>query len=1143
MRGLIVLCFVLLRLVCSAQSSANLNVDKIVKVQDSIQLNLYSIQKESFSVRIKDSIDLDKDKYKIDFSKGILYLQTNRIEEDSLTVSYLKYPSFLTKKYFTLSDSLIVPVNKGIARLHSLSTPNAKNKSSFQILEGLNTSGSISRGITIGSNQNSVFNSELDLQISGKLNKNITLKASLQDSNIPIQEGGFSQGLDEFDQVFIEISSKKWNLRAGDIQLSEQGSIFSSYTKKLQGILLSTEFSGEKVSGRAYASGALVRGVFTSSSIVGQEGNQGPYKLIGDNGELFVLIVSGSEKVYVNGLLLERGQNKDYVIDYNAGEVVFNSTFLITSDMRIEVQYQTSQQNFSRLLGVAGAKLKGEKWGFNTFVYLENDLRNQTLLQDLNDSDKQLLSEAGDDESRKVTTSVVETEFREGAILYTLEEINGISQYVYFEGDSAPEEALFEVLFSNVGQGNGDYNLINSGGGTQIYEYVDLIDGVSQGLYDPITLLKAPEKLQVAVLKGYYNPSDKLGVELELSGSKNDLNLFSSLDDEDNDGFAAHVKLNNKIYQSKKSSFNINTETSIDFVHKNFIGIERFYNIEFDRDWNLNEEINQNQLLTNVNLGVNYSNILQLNYGLQYLDFQEQYAGIRHVLNSKLNIKKWSLLNNFSNLESEGANFDTEFLRGNTNLIYTNNKFWGGAKANFESNKEENIQTQELSLNSQRNSAYEVYSGVGDSTNIYIKAGYRYRENDSIFNSKLQRVTKSNTFYVNSVIINKPATNLSAFVNYRTQKDIRQQKDVKNLNTRFIFRKNLFANKVQLNTLFESQGGTFAQQDFTFVEVDAGNGVYVWNDYNEDGIQSFDEFEISVFADQATFIRVLLPNQVFRDTYQNKYSQQVSFNFSSLKKSKNSFYKFASHFYNQVSYIIDRKTLREDSNIELNVFKDSSNDIGLNSSIRNSLFFNRGKQHFSTTYNYIESRLNSLLITGSQFRNVKSHEVSFAHKIKESWLIDLQLISGNTLSETENITSSQNFEITNVEAEPKLSYLFNQQSSLFFQYSISDKQNVIGDKETLLQQKLGTGFRFSSAKKGTITASFDWFENDFKGSSFSNVGFQLLEGLSAGTNFTWRIFVQKKITKFLELNIDYLGRKSEESRAIHTGNVQLRAFF
>src|SRR5690606_34608986 len=106
----------------------------------------------------------------------------------------------------------------------------------FTPFDGLTTSGSISSGVTVGNNQNSVLNSQLDLQISGKLSDRVSLRASIQDANIPLQESGYSQRLDEFDQVFIELFSDNWRIRAGDIDLQNNDSYFASFTKRVQGL-------------------------------------------------------------------------------------------------------------------------------------------------------------------------------------------------------------------------------------------------------------------------------------------------------------------------------------------------------------------------------------------------------------------------------------------------------------------------------------------------------------------------------------------------------------------------------------------------------------------------------------------------------------------------------------------------------------------------------------------------------------------------------------------------------------------------------------------------------------------------------------------------------------------------------------------
>jgi len=399
-----------------SQKIPSLQQLKTVKVSDTISIDTLSIQRENFKLRYTNQTEVDTSLYRINYEKAKLYLKSDLLKVDSLTVCYLNYPNFLTKKYQLLNPNLIIPKNTQALKFYKLTQPNFKRTST--LFDGLSTSGSISRGITVGSNQNSVFNSELDLQLSGKLSENITLKASLQDSNIPIQQGGYSQAIDEFDQIFIELQAKNWGIRAGDIQLTEQKSIFASFTKKLQGLSATATLNGANSQTKIYGSGALVRGVFNQSIIKGQEGNQGPYKLIGQNGELLVLIVSGSERVYVNGLALKRGENNDYIIDYNAGEIRFNPTYPITADMRINVEYQTTQSNFARIFGYGGATHTSDKLNLQGFVYTENDLRDQTLQQNLSNEQKTVLSQAGDDPEKAISPSAIPDTFGENKTLY-----------------------------------------------------------------------------------------------------------------------------------------------------------------------------------------------------------------------------------------------------------------------------------------------------------------------------------------------------------------------------------------------------------------------------------------------------------------------------------------------------------------------------------------------------------------------------------------------------------------------------------------------------------------------------------------------------------------------------------------------------
>ena len=90
---------------------------------------------------------------------------------------------------------------------------------------------------------------------------------------------------------------------------------------------------------------------------------------------------------------------------------------------------------------------------------------------------------------------------------------------------------------------------------------------------------------------------------------------------------------------------------------------------------------------------------------------------------------------------------------------------------------------------------------------------------------------------------------------------------------------------MQITTAYETTSGSIAQQEFTYLEVDAGQGVYTWNDYNGNGIHELQEFEVAPFPDQAKYVRVFLPNQIFVKTHQNKFSASLTLNQSQWQNS------------------------------------------------------------------------------------------------------------------------------------------------------------------------------------------------------------------------------------------------------------------
>jgi hypothetical protein len=215
------------------------------------------------------------------------------------------------------------------------------------------------------------------------------------------------------------------------------------------------------------------------------------------------------------------------------------------------------------------------------------------------------------------------------------------------------------------------------------------------------------------------------------------------------------------------------------------------------------------------------------------------------------------------------------------------------------------------------------------------------------------------------------------------------RKNEPSLNSRVLYNDRFFNQFLQVGTVYETSSGQIARQEYNYLEVPAGQGVYAWNDYNNNGIKELDEFEIAPFPDQAKFIRIFLPNRVYDKTNQNKFSQSLTVNPLQWQNEKG-FKKIVSYFYNQTSFIMDRKVKSDGGNFELNPFHSSEENIlGLNSSFRNSLFYNRGKQKHSVTYSYLVNEGKNLLTIGSQSVKNNSHQLQYTHLYQKSWLLNL----------------------------------------------------------------------------------------------------------------------------------------------------------
>ena len=185
----------------------------------------------------------------------------------------------------------------------------------------------------------------------------------------------------------------------------------------------------------------------------------------------------------------------------------------------------------------------------------------------------------------------------------------------------------------------------------------------------------------------------------------------------------------------------------------------------------------------------------------------------------------------------------------------------------------------------------------------------------------------------------------------------------------------------------------------------------------------------------------------------------------------------------------------------------------------------------------------TLLATGFDSRSNDYHELSIRWNIKRIFSIEAKSQVGTKVSNAD-YTSGRNYALNYYFVQPSLIFQPTTTYRITLDGKYSDKlnsQEFGGEKATVAE--LGTTFKYNQAEKGSLQGGFKWVEIAYNGNEFSALGFEMLEGLRTGTNFTWNVSYQRSVSKNLQLNIQYNGRKSETNRTIHSGGMEIRAFF
>jgi hypothetical protein len=1081
---------------------------------------------------------------------------------DSIVVRYQRFPYNFEKIHFHKDQNDLYRDLSRRSDPFTITYGDSRRNTIMQN-DGLSKNGSISRGISFGNNQDVVVNSNLNLQVSGKLTPEIDILMAATDNNIPFQADGTTAQLQEFDKVFIQLNNETTKLIVGDYQLSRpQTGYFMNFYKRAQGFYMDNAYrdstSRRPLVFRTQVAGAVSRGKFSRQVFFGVESNQGPYRLRGANNEPFIIVLSGTEKIYIDGRLMQRGQENDYIIDYNTGELTFTARQLITKDKRIVAEFQYAERNYARSLFFFGEEVEAGKAKVFFNFFSEQDNKNRPLQQTLSQPQKNVLIAIGDTLEKAMFTGVEESAFNNSDVFYARRDTlvdSAIYTGVYVHSTD-PEIARYRLKFSSVGAGRGNYQQVGSSANGRVYRWVAPVAGQPQGSYEPVIPLAAPRQQQMLTGGVTWSLTANNSLHAEGVYTKNDINRFSGHDKRNDEGSGVKLISRNTTVLSRDTTvketqlqYNLNYE----FVQQRFTQVERFRNIEFERDWNrpLSGVLFNDQHLGGAEVGVTRGTGISALYGVNLFREGDSYKGERQSLalgyRDKLHSASYS--GSYLTTDDSVSRQGTEFYRHKSLL----SRRVGKIRLSYADEFERNL----FMLPGSRTllpRAYQFWEWEGsianaDSGKNNVKLFYRERRDKLNYGNRLLDSTHATGAGLQASINSIRNNPFAVLVTYR-------QLGLKNVVGDFLKPDQTLLNRVEYNPrwfrgfitaglFYETGYGLENKREFYYLEVVPGQGQFAWNDYNGNGIRELNEFESAQFSDQARFIRIYTPTNEYVKVLQNQVSVSMTLRPSSILNSERPIPRFLGRWYFQSALRRDNKLGDREGFSHYNpfLFVPDSQLLGSNENLRQSVFFNQSSAVFGADYTRLDNRSRQLMTNGLEERTLVSHEIRWRFNFLRSWSVNSSSIwsdKGNRSA----FFSTRNYLITGYDTEQRLAYQPNTQFRLSAIYRYTEKRNRIeGGFQAAFHNNYALELRYNQAEKGSLTARADYVKITYNDTENSAVAYEMLNGLSRGDNYTWEIIYQRNLSNNIQVSINYNGRKTPTAPVVHLGGAQIRAFF
>lgn len=1021
----------------------------------------------------------------------------------------------------------------------------------------LQQSGSLTRGFTVGNRQDLALDSGLRIDLSGNITDDIEILASLTDQSTPIQPDGATQNIREFDRVYIQLQAPVGELELGDVDLTLDQSRFARINRRVQGAagIANTRYGD-------FGGGASVsKGQFRTQRFSGIEGVQGPYRLSGAENETFIIVIAGSETVYVDGTPVNRGAENEYIIDYGLGEITFTNNLVITDDTRIVVEFQYITQQFTRTLFTARGQednlLDGRLSVGATYIR-EADNKNPNTQLNLSESEIERLRNLGNNVDDLYVSGADSIGFQENSdfVLYArIDTMANGEEYEIFKNIPGDPRSVYRVQFTNFGEGNGSYRRVGGAVNGILYEWV----GPDQGRYEPVVRLQAPQSHQMFALESSYSINNYLSLQGEWAVSDFDRNRFSEIGNDTNTDHALSGELVLSGVETRLGSFEAVLEQK--YIGKRFEFFDRPREIEFDRRWNIQRAVDEDEEEIETNLtallqGENDS-WLEVSAGRLTRDLFE---GRRIDATVQMQDTNWpALWINTDFVESTDNRLDQEgaWFRQQGEISYPISSVETveiSPFLNWEMEKRDQRSTADSLLPSSLQ-FYDWNPGLRfDFGSLTVDGGLGYRINKRPLDNSLRNesISRSQRFRLQYQPSGRFNTTNSLQLR---QKDVEPafRDEVASPRTRGILLKSttnysVFDDNIDGELLYEANTERRALMQETYIEVGPELGQFEWIDLNSDGAQQLDEFFPEVTQNEGSYIRQFVPSDDLIPVIDVMLRSRNEFQLGKIVSRLTAINEEPLEFLTWNSLIEIQETSREEDLRKVyflnpSVLRDAETTINGRQLVRQQLRWRNQDRSIETSLSYTQSEMQLQRAAGNQ--NRLNRNLSMESEYQLSDIVRLLGSVQHIKNMNENTRfNSRNYDISGYEISPGFRIFLGRSAQTELRTLYSKKENTSASG--------AAGATTFSVENQTQLFLFGRLQNrlrlqirhtDIDGVTTGQAQFELTDGHGTGTNLVWSLNSNYRATSLIRLSLQYNGRTTTENQIIQTLRLVVGAVF